>query len=751
METIDLQITGMSCGSCANRLEGQLNSLDGVHDASVSFPTESARVRFDPEAIDAAEVERTVNAAGFKALPAADDTDAAQAKDDAYRVQLRKLQVGLVLTLPLFVLSMGRDFGLWGPWAHADWVNWLMFALATPVQFYVGSAYYVGAYRGLRNRYANMDVLVAMGSTVAYAYSVVVLLDKTIGDGRWGEHVYFETSATIITLILLGKLVELQAKGRTNAALKTLLELQPPEATVLRDGVETTISAADVRANELLIVRPGEQIPVDGEVMEGASSVDESMITGESMPVVKHTGASVIGATINGEGLLTVRATAVGNQSMLAEIVQMVEQAQSSKAPIQQLADKISNVFVPIVIAVALLTFAIWLLSGAGVTAATLRLTAVLLISCPCAMGLATPLAVMVGMGRGAEQGILFKSSESLQRLSEVTCVALDKTGTVTRGELEVQQVATRSAGKEDDVLAMAASAESGSEHPIAKAIVNLAADRGLTIQRPTEFRAIVGQGIEAVIEGSSVVVGNSELMRSRNVELPVEQPAFAELLVSAKQGTHSVMWIASASEVLGAVTLSDSIKPTSSVAVQSLKSLGIKVLLITGDTANVANNVAQLASIDEVFAEVSPAGKSQKIAELRSSGHVVGMVGDGINDAPALAQADVGIAIGTGTDVAMETADVTLMNGDLRTLATAIHLSRATLRNIRQNLFWAFAYNVAFIPIAAGVLAPFAVVPDFLRELHPIMAAFAMVASDLVIVLNALRLRTTKLSNATA
>ncbi len=740
-KAVELPITGMNCGSCANRIEQTLGQLPGVSNASVSFPTEKARVSFDPAVVDESDIVAAIDGLGFHAIRSTvpDAQDAARAAE--LRRQYGLLLIGLVLTVPIFLLSMGRDFGLWGEWSHAPWVNWLMFILATPVQFYVGREYYVGAFRSLKNHYANMDVLVAMGSTVAYVYSVAVLINRHWGDATWGEHVYFETSATIITLILLGKLVEAQAKVRTNAAIKRLLRLQATSASVERDGQELQVPIADVRPGDIVIVRPGEKIAVDGLILSGNSSVDESMITGESLPTDKRPGDAVIGATINQQALLRIKATSVGDESTLAQIIRLVEQAQSSKAPIQQLADRISNVFVPIVVLIALVTFAIWCILGAGVTPALLRMISVLIISCPCAMGLATPLAVMVGMGRGAERGILFKSSEALQRMGDVTAVVLDKTGTVTEGALTVTDVIAIENGPltQNDVLRIAATAERGSEHPIATAIVVAAEKEGLAPQPPEIVEAVPGHGIRATVDGQQVLLGSLRFMQQESVALQGLQEQVARLQSEAK----TTMWLAVDGTVRGAIAVADTIKPTSAAAVQALRDLGLKVLLITGDNQRTADVIAERAGVEIVHAEVLPQHKSQHVRELQAAGYVVAMVGDGINDAPALAQADVGIALGTGTDVALETADVTLMQGDLMRVVDAMRLSHATLRNIRQNLCWAFGYNVALIPIAAGVLAPFPGVPDFLRQLHPIMAAFAMVASDLVIVGNALRLKT--------
>lgn len=740
-QSFDLQISGMSCNSCAKALEGALGELEGVTQVSVSFPTERANLQIDPVLADRTAVVDRVRAAGFDVVPDSASRDSRVGElgqRTLFRNKYQKLLVGVGLTIPLFVLSMGRDFGIWGAWAHASWVNWFMLLLATPVQFYVGWEYYAGAYRSLRIRYANMDVLVAMGSTVAFVYSVVVLIDKTWGTGGWGAHVYFETSATIITLILLGKLVELKAKGRTNAALKKLIGLRPSSATLLHAGREVDVPLEAVNPGDQLLVRPGERIAVDGVVVTGVSSVDESMITGESMPVDKSTGDRVVGGTMNGQGLLTVSATCASRDSALAHITRLVEQAQSSKAPIQQLADRISNVFVPIVVVISLVAFLVWLSVGAGFTPALLRMIAVLLVSCPCAMGLATPLAVMVGMGRGAEMGILFRSSEALQRVRDLSTVVLDKTGTVTKGALEVTDVVETTGWSRNEVLCYAASAEQGSEHPLARAIVDAAKQRDLKLHRPRNLTSIAGHGIVAEVACRHVLLGNQRLMERESISTHHLADQSSALQSEAK----TTIWLAVDREVVGVIAVADTIKETSAAAIRNLQSMGLQVLLLTGDNVATAEAIANAVNADAVYAEVLPADKAEGIRELQQSGQVVAMVGDGVNDAPALAQADVGMAMGTGTDVAIETADVTLMQGDLQRVVDAIRLSRATMRNIQQNLFWAFAYNIALIPIAAGVLAPFSLVPAFLRELHPIMAALAMVASDLVIVVNALRLK---------
>ena len=737
----------MHCASCASRIERALNDMVGVERVNVSLLNEKATVDFDNALLPRHSLADAIEQLGFQvhqSSPAAGRT-AQNIRQSESIGQRHRLIVGVVLTLPLFLLSMGRDFSLWGAWAHAPWVNWFMLALATPVQFYVGLEYYVGAYRSLKGKYANMDVLVALGSTVAYVYSVVVILAQTWGVMTWGAHVYLETSATIVTLILIGKVIEAKARSRTNQAIRSLMEMRATTARVIRDGREHEISIDDVGLQDLVVVRPGEKIPVDGKITSGVSTIDESMLTGESLPVDKCPGDRVTGATLNHQGLLKIQATSLGRDSVLSQMIRMVEQASATKAPIQRLVDQISNVFVPVVIGIALLAFAIWFLSGAGFTAALLRLVAVLLISCPCAMGLATPLAVMVGMGRGAEQGILFKSSDALQQMQKVTAIVLDKTGTLTTGNLAVTQVLDQNGSEQDAewVLRMAASMEQGSEHPIAQAVVRAAQEKGLALETPEDFSAVTGLGVQGRIAGQRVLVGNLRWMRQEAVKRLQERQQHLEPLLQREQ-TH--IWLAVDGELKGGIAVADTLKESSASAMETLQQQGIAVWMLTGDQQNVAQKIAEQAGIESYFSEVLPADKVEKIRELQAAGHVVAMVGDGINDAPALAQADVGIAMGTGTDIAMDAAEVTLIQGNLLGVSQARTLSTATMTNIRQNLFWAFGYNVALIPIAAGILAPFSWAPPFLRQLHPIMAAFAMVASDLLIVLNALRLKNLRL-----
>jgi Cu+-exporting ATPase len=696
--TIELPLIGMTCANCANTIQRSLNKVDGVLEATVNYANEKATVRYIIGAVGRPDLVAAVRKAGYDVVEAQseeglEDAEAA-AREAEIRHQWKRFIVGAIFTLPLLLLSMGRDLGLLGAWSHANWVNWLLFALATPVQFYVGKDYYVGAYKSLRNGSANMDVLVALGSSAAYLYSVAVLIALTAGSIALGMHVYFETSAAIITLIVLGKLLEVRAKGRTSEAIKKLMGLRAKTARVVRAGVEKDIPIEEVVVGDTLLVRPGEKIPVDGRVIDGRSAVDESMLTGESLPVDKQVGDEVIGATLNKQGLLRIEATKVGKETALAQIIKLVEQAQGSRAPIQRLADQVAAYFVPMVILIALLTFAIWMLVGAGFTTALIRMIAVLVIACPCAMGLATPTSIMVGVGKGAENGILFKNSAALEQAHKISAVVLDKTGTITKGELSVTDVVAsgNSSVIADELLRLAASAERGSEHPLGEAIVRRAQEKGLALSVPAAFEAIAGHGIVADVDGSQVLLGNLRLMEREQVSLNGLESKAKLLQDEAK----TAMWLSVNGQASAIIAVADTIKEGSREAIERLHQLGLTVVMMTGDNAATAKAIAAEAGVDRVMAEVLPGEKAAHVAKLQEEGYVVAMVGDGINDAPALAQADVGIAIGTGTDVAIEAADVTLISGDLRSVPKAIKLSKATMRNIKENLAWAFGYNVA-------------------------------------------------------
>ena len=725
--TIDLPITGMTCANCVQNVERALRKVDGVLRADVNLASERASVEYVPSVVGLEALKRAIEDAGYGVILVEDEMQAedveARAREEEIRRQRHLLIVGLIFTIPTFVLSMGMDLHLL---PHFDWSKYILLALATPVQFYVGRQFYRGTWKSLKQRSAGMDTLIAMGSSAAYFYSLAATF-------LISGHVYYETAAMIITLIILGKYLEAKAKGRTSEAMKRLLGLRAKTARVIRDGQEIDVPVQEVLVGDLVVVRPGEKIPVDGAVAEGRSSVDESMITGESLPVAKEVGDEVIGATINKTGSFKFQATKVGKDTVLAQIVRLVEQAQGSKAPVQRLADRVAGVFVPAVIGAAVFTFLAWfLIGGASLERSLINMVAVLVIACPCALGLATPTAVMVGTGKGAERGILIKSGESLERAGTLDTVVLDKTGTITEGQPRVTDVVALGSITEDEVLRLSASAEKGSEHPLGEAIVEGAEAQGLALDEAQDFEAVPGQGIVVSLNEKKVLLGNRTLMQNHAVGLGLAEEEVDRLQSEGK----TTMLLALDGNVAGIIAVADTVKEGSVEAVARLHDMGLQVVMLSGDNQRTARAIADQVGIDRVLAEVLPEDKAQEVKKLQDEGHVVAMVGDGINDAPALAQADIGMAIGTGTDVAMEVGDIVLMRGDLRGVPQAIQLSRKTMGTIKGNLFWAFAYNSAGIPIAAlGILVPW-------------MAAAAMAFSSIFVVSNSLRLRGVRLAD---
>jgi len=732
---ITLPITGMTCANCAMTIERTLKKkVPGVVNASVNFASERAYIEYLPESVSPDQIVAAIEKAGYSAvLPSGDIEDAeAEARKAEIREQMKKFMVGVIFTAPLFILSMARDFSIVGGWSHESWVNWLFLALATPVQFYTGYDFYTGGIKSLRNMSANMDVLVAMGSSVAYFYSISVLLFP-----QPGGHVYFETSAVIITLIKLGKMLESRSKGKTGGAIRKLMNLRPEKAVILEQDNEKEIPLALVKKSDIVIVRPGERIPVDGVVIAGESGVDESMLTGEPLPIDKSAGDRVTGGTMNGEGLLRIETTAIGKDTALARIIRLVREAQGSKAPVQALADRVAAIFVPSVMGIAFVTFILWWTIGGEFVPAMIRMVAVLVIACPCALGLATPTAIMAGTGKGAEKGILFRNSAALEISSGLDTIVLDKTGTITIGKPSVVKIISfDSSLTEEDVLRLGASVEKGSEHPLGRAVVTEAERRGLSLIPLEGFKAFKGAGVRAIIEGREMLLGKPGWIE----DMGAKTGAVRDEIRSLQDKGSSVMILASGT-VKGLIAVSDIIKPESPKAIEDLHEEGMRVAMLTGDNAGAAEYIAGETHIDDVYSELTPEEKTRKIKELRDAGKRVAMIGDGINDAPALAMADVGMAIGTGTDIAIESGDVILVSGDLKGISKAVRLSKATMKTIRQNLFWAFFYNVILIPVAAGVLYPLESLPHFLRQLHPILAALAMAVSSLTVVSNSLRL----------
>jgi len=737
LNELTLSIGGMSCASCVNTIEEVVGELDGVLSATVNLVTEKLTVRYDPQRVRVAQIKKAVVDAGYEVIEAQTLDLEKEVREKETRRQKRLLLLSLALAIPTMIIMLTMDFtDLWHQFLM-EWGNLIMFALATPVQFIAGYQFYIGAYKALRNRTANMDTLIAVGTSAAYFYSVAVIFAPGLVAL---EHVYFDSSAMIIALILFGKYLEARAKGSTSEAIKRLMGLQAKTARVIRDGQELEMAVDDLDVGDIMIVRPGEKIPTDGVVVDGRSSIDESIITGESLPVSKEEGSEVIGATINGSGLLRVRATKVGKDTALAQIVKLVEDAQVAKAPIQRLADRVSAIFVPAVITIALVAFFTWYFLGvpafaSGEPAFTFSLTifiTVLVIACPCALGLATPTAIMVGTGKGAENGILIKGGDSLEVAGTVNTVVFDKTGTLTEGRPEVVEMISFDDSC-PDMLSLVASVEVGSEHPLGEAIVRKARADGLELFDIADFEGLAGKGVKASVKGRTIVVGNRGLLEEMSVPLGEREKD----VVSLEEHGMTAVLIVIDGKLCGAIGIADVLKPTSAEAVAELRRMGIEVVMITGDNRRTAEAIANKLGIEKVLAEVLPGDKAKEVSKLQAEGRIVAMVGDGINDAPALAQADVGMAIGSGTDVAVEAGDIVLIKDDPRDAVAAIQLSRQTMRKIRQNLFWAFGYNTAGIPVAAGVLYPFLGI-----LLSPIIAAGAMAFSSVSVVSNAALLK---------
>ncbi|MBI5640476.1 MAG: heavy metal translocating P-type ATPase [Nitrospirae bacterium] len=737
---VTLPVTGMSCASCVANVRDALNLLDGVISASVNFAAETATIEYFPSRTGIREFRKAIRDAGYDVLEIGKGEDIVEReqkeREAAYRNLKARVITGAVFALPLFLLMQWEHIGLSGLIDLPKQVNFfIQLLIATPVQFWIGRQFYSGALAAARHRTTNMNTLIAVGTSAAYVYSVAATFVPSFFEIKgYSAEVYFDTSVTIIVLILLGRLFEARAKGQTSEAIKKLIGLQARTARVIRDAREADIPVEDVVIGDVIVVRPGEKIPVDGIVREGYSSVDEAMVTGESIPVEKNAGDSVIGATINKTGSFKFEATKIGKDTMLSHIIDMVQSAQGSKPPIARLADLIASYFVPAVMLIAALTFTVWYSFGPtpALTYAILNFIAVLIIACPCSLGLATPTSIMVGTGKGAENGILIRSGGALETAHRVDTIIFDKTGTLTKGRPEVTDIIARGL-TEDEVLFYAASAEKGSEHPLGEAILKKAKEKGITAEDAEQFRSVPGHGIKAEIKGRSVLLGNERLMRDEGLDTAVLRQEAERLAGDGR----TPMFIGVDNSVCGIIAVADTLKEDSVDAVKSLHGLGIEVVMITGDNRRTGEAIARLAGIDGVLAEVLPVDKANEVKKLQAEGRVVAMVGDGINDAPALAQADIGIAIGTGTDVAIEASDITLIGGNLKAVVTALALSKATMRNIRQNLFWAFAYNVILIPVAAGVLFPF-----FGILLNPMFAAAAMGLSSVTVVTNALRLR---------
>lgn len=738
-----LKITGMTCAACAARIEKVVGKIDGIDNISVNLATEKATVSFDTAKINLSAIKDKIEKTGYGALEIEEkkvvDEDKVR-KEREIKILWTKFIVSTIFAIPLLYFAMGSMIwwlpfpipGFLDPMQYPLNYALLQMVLTIPIVI-AGYKFYTVGYKAIINRSPNMDSLIAMGTTAAIVYSVYSVYQISIGDFGAVEGLYFETAGVIITLILLGKSLEAVSKGRTSEAIKKLMGLAPKTATVIRDGKEFEVPIDEVEIGHIILVKPGEKIPVDGVVLEGNTSIDESMLTGESIPVEKKAGDQVYAASINKNGMIHFKATKVGGDTALAQIIKLVEEAQGSKAPIAQMADIVSGHFVPIVFVIAVIAFLAWLISGESLVFSLTIFIAILVIACPCALGLATPTAIMVGTGKGAEYGILIKGGEALETTHKISTIVFDKTGTITEGKPEVTDVITANGAERNHIIQIAASAEKGSEHPLADAIVKAAEKENLEFLKVDSFEAIPGHGIEVEISGIHILLGNRKLMNERNISM-AELEEQSDLLASEGK---TPMYIAMDQKISGIIAVADVVKESSIKAIEKLRSMGLEVAMITGDNRKTADAIAKQVGIDRVLAEVLPQDKSNEVKKLQAEGKKVAMVGDGINDAPALAQADIGIAIGSGTDVAIESADIVLMRSDLMDVPTSIQLSKSTIRNIKQNLFWAFGYNVIGIPIAAGLLHIFGG-----PLLNPIFAAAAMSLSSISVLTNALRLK---------
>ncbi|NFO87022.1 heavy metal translocating P-type ATPase [Clostridium botulinum] len=738
IKVYNLKVEGMTCSACANRVERVTKKLQGVQESNVNFATEKLTIVVDEDVIGYSDIKTAVEKAGYK-LEKEDKAKEDKKESNPAKELLNRFIISVILTVPLLIISMGHMVGMHLPSIIDPMINPLNFALiqialTLPVML-VGYKFYKVGIKNLFKLSPNMDSLISIGTLAAFLYGIFAIVKINQGNSEYAMHLYFESAAVILTLITLGKYLEAVSKGKTSQAIKALMGLAPKNATVIRNGGESIIPIEEVVTGDIVLVKPGEKLPVDGEVIEGGTSIDESMLTGESIPVEKEIGSTVIGASINKTGFIKYKATKVGKDTALAQIVKLVEEAQGSKAPIAKLADVISAYFVPIVIGLAVIAAVAWLIAGESMIFALTIFISVLVIACPCALGLATPTAIMVGTGKGAENGVLIKGGEALETTYKLNTIVFDKTGTITEGKPKVTDILVNNI-TENEILSLAASAEKGSEHPLGEAIVKEAEDRKLTLKEINKFNAIPGHGIEVLIDEKNIFLGNKKLMKEKNVDISSLDAQSERLSNEGK----TPMYISINFELKGIIAVADTVKENSKEAIEILHSMGIKVAMITGDNKNTANAIAKQVGIDIVLAEVLPEDKANEVEKLQKDGDKVGMVGDGINDAPALAKADIGIAIGSGTDVAIESADIVLMKSDLMDVPTAIKLSKATIRNIKENLAWAFGYNILGIPVAMGILHIFGG-----PLLNPMIAAGAMSFSSVSVLLNALRLRNFK------